>query len=286
MDYIYKTRYLKLKARLNEPINFWFFGDVHRDTPNCDVERWKWFLQKAKKSMDEHETYFFGMGDYHDFASTSEKKKLRNNELHDTTIDKLDRLAESDNRAFAAEISFMRGHVLGFIEGNHSWLFRNGKNSTDDLAERLGTESLGWLCHYTIAFEFEGSKSGTNQSINFVLCHGRAGGKTAGNTINQVDDLRRIFPAADVYCMAHDHERGAWPKDVLLPSIEGELKQKRQMLCRSGSYMKGYVDNEPSYVVGRLLRPSDLGSLHLQISFHRDREEKHDRVITDIMALI
>jgi len=222
------------------------------------------------------------MGDFNDFASVSERKSLIRGSVHEDTWRKFDEMAERDNRLIAREVSFMRGHLLGLLDGNHNWNFQNGKTGTEDLAERLGTESLGWLCHYTVDFNFLNTTK--KICVHFVLCHGRAGGKTAGVTINQVDDLRRVFPAADVYCMGHDHERGAWPKSVLIHTFNG-LKQKRQFLCRSGSFKRGYVDGQPGYEVGRLLKPADLGALKLKISFHRDNQSG-DRIITDITAEI
>jgi hypothetical protein len=107
-----------------------------------------------------------------------------------------------------------------------------------------------------------------------------------GTSINQVDDLTRIFPIADLYIEGHDHQRGAWPKSVLLPTNRGgDIKQKRQFLCRSGSFKKGYCEGVSGYEVGRLLRPSDLGAVVFKISVHRDQRET-DRLILDIQAII
>jgi hypothetical protein len=255
---------------------------VHRDTKNCDVDRWKWFLKNAKETMDAN-TYFICMGDTHDFASTREKKYL-SKEVHESTQNAFDLMAEKNNRDFAQEISFMRGHLLGLVEGNHSWVFKNGKTSNEDLAERLDSKDMGWLCHYTIIFKPK-NRSTVSMAVHFVLCHGKAGGKTFGITINQVGDLKQIFPVADVYCMGHDHQRTAHPCSVLVP-INGqkgyEIKQKRQFLCRSGSFVKAYQDGSDSYEVFRLYRPSDLGALKLTINFHRDI----NRTITDIRAII
>jgi hypothetical protein len=271
--------------KFGDPITLWLFGDVHRDTKNCDEERWKWFLKRAKETMDDN-TYFIGMGDYHDFASTREKKYLAQ-QLHESTQHKFDLLAEADNRSFSQEVSFMRGHLLGLIEGNHSWVFQDGKTSTEDLAERLGTKDMGWLCHYTMMCRPK--NHGTSLAVHFVLCHGKAGGKTFGITINQVGDLKQLFPIADIYCMGHDHQRAAQPTSILVPvkCNDGyEIKQKRQFLCRSGAFVKAYQNNSDSYEVFRLYRPSDLGALKMTINFHRDHKDGKDRVITDISAEI
>lgn len=265
------------------------FGDVHRDSTSCDVDRWKWWLTRMKKQHTK-DTYYLGMGDYHDFASDSEKLILKNPKLHDDTKFQFDDVCERKNRLFAREIAFMMPNIIGFIDGNHNWVFANNKTSNEDLSERLQTENLGWLSFITIKIKVKyPSENKTMALIHIVACHGKAGGKTHGITINQVGDLKNIFPSADIYIMGHDHQRGAWPVSVLLPYIDNKgqtfLKQKRQFLARSGSFKKGYNDNKPSYEVKSLYKPSDLGAIQFRIGVHRDRTDSM-RIITDIEAII
>lgn len=289
MEYTYKTKQITIPCQLNDKHKLIPFGDVHRDTLGCDEDRWQWFLKKSETTTIENpSTWFLSMGDTHDFGSFSEVKKIKASALHQTTMEKFDMMAQEDNRKFCQEIGFMRGKMLGFIEGNHGWVMSDGKTANEDLAERMGSESLGWLCHYTLNFQFKDRNKGT-QNVYIVACHGKAGGKTAGNSVNQVDWLRNIFPAADIYIMAHDHERWIRPVNVLMPvTAKGgiKLKQKRQLLCRSGSFLKGYHDGSSSYTVAGLFRPSDLGSIQIDISFHRDQRDGEDRIITDIHGIV
>ncbi len=281
METIYTTHREEIETNFSDPVGIWFFGDVHRDATSCDEKRWKWFLKKAAED-DPKRTYYMGLGDYHDLASAREQVHMNRNALHETTMESLDELVEKNNRKFAKEIKQMNGKLLGLIDGNHNWRFPNGVTASEDLANRMGCPHLGWLCHYTISFKF-GQKS---QNVYIVACHGRAGGKRVGTSVNQVEDMKTIFPMADIYIMGHNHDRGAWPIDILYPSSNGEIKQKRQFLCRSGSFKLAYEKNKSAYEVGRLLRPADLGALKLNISFHRDREGGKDRIITDIEAVI
>jgi len=253
------------------------------------VERWKYWLSRMRKSHND-KAFYLGMGDYHDFASTSESLILKNPKLHDDTRAMFDMTAQKKNRALSAELSFAKGNILGLIEGNHNWLFMDGQTSTDDLAGRLHTQNLGWLCHYTLRFKlkYQNSEKQLN-NLYIVACHGKAGGKTAGITINQVDDLKRIFPTADIYIMGHDHQRGAWPTSTLLPFTDAKgithIKQKRQFLARSGAFLKSYSPDKTSYAVKSLYKPSDLGAISFKISFHVDKSITY-RVITDIEATI
>lgn len=282
METTYKThtRDLELKS-YKDYFNIWFFGDVHRDSEACDADRWKWFLKKAAND-DPEKTYYFGLGDYHDFASYSEQKALKNSGLHEQTMQRLHKMVRSDIDFFHDEAKQMDGRMLGMVEGNHTWTFDDGATATEVLAEKFHSQYLGWLCHYTLTVNFKNNRS---QNIYIVACHGKAGGKRIGTSINQLEDMKTIFPIADVYVMGHNHDRGAWPIDILIPSRRGDMKQKRQFLVRSGSFLKGYEPNTNSYVASRLLRPADIGAIKLNFSFHRDREEG-DRIITDITATI
>lgn len=268
----------------NDKIKIWLFGDIHRFTKSCDVERWRKFLNTSRKEHDKN-TYYLGLGDYDDFASTTEQKVIKS-ELHAQTLVDFGDIVRKRNRALAMEMSHMKGQVLGLIDGNHGWKFEDGTTGTEDLANRLGTEFLGWLCHYTLKIETP------RKAILFhlVACHGKSGGgKTAGLTINQVDDLRNIFPVADLYVLGHDHQRAARPVSILVPScrIDGEvvIKQKRQFLCRSGSFKKAYINDTASYEVGKLLRPSDLGALQIEIELHRDKKDG-DRDVVEMKAIV
>ena len=282
---IYTTKHKEIELNgFKDYINLYMFGDVHRDAENCDADRWKWFLEKAKED-DPDKTYYLGLGDYHDFASYSEQKAIKNSKLHETTMARLNKMVKQDVDFFCDEIKHMKGKLLGLIEGNHTWTFDdNGKTATQVMCEQMECPYMGWLSHLTITFKIYNKR----QSVYIVACHGRAGGKRAGASINQVEDMKVIFPAADIYVQGHDHNRGAWPIDVLLPTPgrDHKLKQKRQFLCRSGSFLKGYESGKSNYVTSRLLRPADLGALKMVISFHRDSKDGVDRIITDIQAVI
>jgi hypothetical protein len=282
LETIYKTHRQEIDFKLSDTFGLWAFGDVHRDAISCDVKRWKWFLERSQRD-DPRLTYYLCLGDTHDLASAREQQKLTRDHLHETTMETLDELVEKRNREFAEEIKHMRGKLLGMIDGNHNWRFPNGVTASEDLANRMGCPHLGWLAHITLSFKFTGNKT---QNVYIVACHGRAGGKRIGTSINQVEDLKTIFPMADLYVMGHNHDRGAWPVDILYPTTSGAIKQKRQFLCRSGSFKKAYETNKSNYEVGRLLRPADLGALKLNIRFHRDLTEGQDRIITDIEAVI
>lgn len=222
-----------------------------------------------------------------DFASMSEQKKLLGAGLHNQTMDNIDASVERMNRAFCIEIAHMRGKLLGMIEGNHSWFFVNtGRTSTEDMCNRMGCDYLGWLTHYTLVFRLP---NGSAQTFYIVACHGRAGGKTYGITLNQVADLKTIFPIADIYCMGHDHQRVVDPISVLIP-VRGKenyrIKQKEQLLCRSGSFKKSYEPGRGGYEMSRLLKPANLGALQVNIDISRVKVGSDWTLATELSAIV
>ncbi len=287
METIYKVvRKEIILENFDDYIDLWFWGDVHRDTKSCDVERWLHFLSKAKKE-DIGKTWYMGLGDYNDFASDREQKKLLKEgyALHETTMENIHDLVERQNRKFAGEIKQMNGKLLGLIDGNHNWRFPNGVTASEDLSNRMGCEHLGWICYFTIKLKIKNINKYHN--IDIVACHGRGGGKRAGASINQVEDLKGIFPLADIYVMGHDHQLWVRPMDVLWKPREiSSLKQKTQYLCRSGSFKKAYTPNTSGYEIGRLLKPATLGALKLRIGIRRVRIGGQDRMVPDISATI
>jgi len=283
--YTVKSKEIILNS-FDDYIDLWFWGDVHRDAKGCDVDRWKNFLSEAKKD-DQGKTWYMGLGDYHDFASDREQNKLLKEgyALHETTMDNIHELVEKRNRKFSMEIKQMNGKLLGLLDGNHNWKFPNGVTASEDLSNRMGCEHLGWLCYFTIKLKVKNSSRYI--TVDIVACHGKGGGKRAGASINQVEDLKSIFPLADIYVMGHDHQLWVRPTDVLhKPRELKELKQKTQYLCRSGSFKKAYEPDKSGYEIGRLLKPATLGALKLRLSVVRNRTDGKDRLIPRIKATI
>jgi hypothetical protein len=266
MDHTYKIVKKTIEWKTADIFKLSFFGDVHYDAESCDRDRFAKFLRQAR----EENSHVFGMGDYFDFASAREQKALHTAGLHETTIEGFDGIVQSRNREMVAKLKDI--NILGLVGGNHTWKLANGYYADEDLADRLKTEYLGWLCVYCITFRFTGNKS---VSLYFVLCHGTGGGKLPGTSINKIDDLKRIFPFADIYAMGHDHQRGCWPTSTLWPHNDGpgtlKIKEKRQYPIRTGSFMKSYQDNSSQYTTSGLMRPADLGGVRLNIKFTTKR---------------
>jgi len=276
---------------LNDKFVIYPVSDVHRETPLCDVDRWKGFLAHTKQEIaDGQQTYFIGIGDWNDFAAWGDRKKLRNASLHESTIIRLDEGALRDQQSIVDELAFTKDRWVGMIQGNHRWEYTllpdmEGMSSEDYYAEQLNTRNLGDAAYIRLSVSFK-TKPSMSRKIDIVTYHGKAGGKLAGTTINQVDDLKRVFPEADIYITGHDHRKVAVPTTTLWASSQkkGNMKltQKRQWLMRSGSFLRGYVEGESSYIVRKMLAPTDLGVVKIKCGFKRDQRDGDDRTVNDI----
>jgi len=273
-DAVFTTFYKKIVIpNINTQLIIQPFGDVHRDSPNCAEEKWKLCLDWMKRQHNEN-TYYLSMGDLNDFASHSERDILNNPKLHGSTRENLEKnLAVKPVERIFKEIEFMKPNLIGMLEGNHRWEFEDGTTSTQLLCDKLDCKWLGEVTYIRLSINIK-TRTRTQLPVDIVAAHGKAGGKLAGTTINQVEDLKRVFPMADIFIMGHDHHRGAWPTSTLdvLSRCEGlVIKQKRQWLARSGSFLRGYVDGEQSYIVKRMLRPTDIGIIRFFINIERKR---------------
>ena len=250
------------------------FGDIHRDSHNCDVDRWKAFLEKCRTEDDEY-TYYIGMGDYSDFASYSERKQLHY--LHESTSDKMDKWAMHDVDTLLEELSFMKGRIIGLHHGNHEWQFQDGQLASEKMCEELGCPFLGYASHTTLHVTNAGG--GLAMPITIFSSHGKGGGRLLGSPYNSLEKMSDIFHDEDIYLMGHDHHKGALSQ-TRLNVHNGIVKQKRQWFGRTGSFLKGWVTDTPSYVVGAMYSPTDLGTIKFECHIKR----KGDTLLKDIHA--
>ena len=269
---------------LNEPVYLFPFGDIHRSAPLCDVERWLEFNEWAQNKKN---AYFLGMGDYEDFMSASERSKVKGAGLHDSTIYTLDDLAEEHIQRFYKETEYMRGKVIGYIEGNHYYDFDAGFTSTQRLAHLMGAKYLGVSSFIRLSFKKTGWER-PRGCIDIWAHHGKGNGRKAGTSLNKVEDM--ILSAnADIYLMGHDHKKScAYVSSLELATGKGgiKLKQKKKLLARTGSFLKGYVEDKASYVADMALNPTDLGVVKIELTPKRVMKGDEETFYIDIHTSI
>lgn len=257
------THEIKL-TKLNDPLRIVFFGDVHRDSPNHARDHWRRFLDYARGLRN---AVFFGMGDYLDATSSSEREILSGpgSRLHETTKADLAELTEKKIETFAHELEFMRGRLIGLLNGNHYFDFQSGINSDQKLCEKLGCKFLGVSSFVRLAIDTHGSHS----AFDIWAHHGAGGSRLIGGSINRVDQMRE-HAEADCYVMGHDHRRAAVPANprMCLKNSNGKLslQERQQWLVRSGSFLKSYEDGRASYNVDAARGPCSLGHVEIELT--------------------
>lgn len=267
---LFRTAVKQIEVKsITEPIRIIPFGDVHWGSPGFSERHWREFISQSKRLKN---AYFLGMGDYCDFASTSERAALRQIDLHDATRELLETVAYKQLDDFRRSIAWMGDRLLGIIGGNHTYEFADGTTADEKLANLLGVPFLGVCTVIHLQLDTHGKRT----AVDIFAHHGRGGGgKTEGNSINQVADMRR-FLAADIYIEGHDHDFWTKPgKPLLVPVLnhktgELEIKERVPLLARSGSFLKAYEPDTRSYIVDGIRPPCGLGTVEILIYLKRE----------------
>lgn len=270
--------------KFGEPIPLIPFGDIHRSASLCHVEKWHEFLEWAKKQKN---ALFLGMGDYDDLVSTSERDALARATLHDQTFQEIESMYKRHTDRLIKELSFMRGRLIGLIEGNHYASFLNGTTSTQRMCDALGAKYLGCSAFLRLSFLCATSPK-LNLSLDIWAHHGMGAARLVGGSFNRVQQMAETAEA-DIYIMGHDHKRGALPVNRLRLSGNGQnmrLVNRKIYLVRSGSFLRGYVPGERSYVADGAMSACDLGVVPVMLTPQRvSTKGEEDRWI-DIKAIV
>lgn len=240
------------------------FGDIHRSSPQCHADKW---LDDLKKMRSIKNAFFIGMGDYDDLMSTSERDVINNGRLHDSTRKTLEDGYMKFTQRLAKEMDFMKGRIIGLVEGNHYSTFSWGQTTTQYLCQLLGCKYLGVSAFIRIRFSYD--KHHTH-AYTIWAHHGLGGGRTTGASINKLETMLKVA-VADCYLMGHDHRKSIAFLNILDLSDtrmgkEPILINKKIVMARTGSYLKGYVANEPTYIADAAMNPSDLGHVRIEIT--------------------
>jgi hypothetical protein len=271
-------RYQINVKHLNKPFYLFPFGDIHRSSNMCSVKHWKDFTTWART---KERALFLGMGDYDDLASTSERKILLNAEFHESTKDLLEETYNKNVMRLSKEIEFMNGSLIGLIEGNHYGVYPTGITTTQKMCDILKCKYLGASSFVRLTFKY-----GTREtSIDIFAHHGKGAARLVGGSLNRIQQMGEAAQA-DIYLMGHDHKKSVGTSSKLfLGGGNGklEVKHKKQLYVRTGSFLKGYEDGVPSYIVDGAMNPTDLGVVKIEMT---PRAGDNDGLFIDLHASV
>jgi hypothetical protein len=282
---IFKTRLVEVQMReYGETFTLIPFGDVHRDSPHCAVERWREDLAEWRKIKNP---LFLGLGDYTDFLSTSERIRLRDG-MHDSTDTSLDKLARKQIKDLAKEMDFMKGRMIGLVNGNHYYQFKDGTTGDHMLANELDTHFLGVAAFIRVVFKFP-RKTGKSISLDIFAHHGAGTGQKPHTSLGAIARMAE-WADADIILQGHDHKRGALPLNPTLSlssNASGALhvKERQRWVGRTGSYLKAYIDGEANYNVDAGRGPCSLGHIRFELMPTRSQKDGCERYSVGIRSI-
>jgi hypothetical protein len=257
------------------------FGDIHDGNPNCHYELFKeWCEWGATKEN----SIFIGMGDYTEWFSDTERMGMQSVRLHESSKKTLDDFAKEHCKKFSEKIMFMKGKIIGLMEGNHFFLFDNGMTSTQYICQLLSCKYLGATSMTRLVFSYKhGNKKA---SLDLFTHHGKGSARLVGGSLNTVQQMAECAEA-DIYLMGHDHKKslGMSSKLKLTDGRTGtHLRERKLLYARTGSFLKGYEENQPSYVTKALLNPCDLGTVKIELTPKNKSIGLSDKTVIDIHA--
>jgi predicted phosphodiesterase len=270
----YTTTY----TNYSDPFYLLPFGDVHFKNPNHHTELWEEWCDWAE---GKERAMFLGMGDYLEWFSDSERRGIQSINLHQSSQKTMDDFAKETCDEFYDTISFMKGKCLGMLEGNHFYQFGNGMTSTQYLCQRLECKYLGATGFVRIRFKY--ARGNESSKIDVFVHHGKGASRLVGGSLNTVQQMAECAEA-DIHLMGHDHKKsiGMSSRLSLTDGRTGlNLKEKKILYARTGSFLKGYEPDKPSYVAKSLLNPSDLGTVKIELTPRCKTKEVGGRRVSD-----
>lgn len=220
---------------------------------------------------------FLGMGDYTDFASPSNRMRLKSAALYDTSEGVIE--AASDRLVYDLYENILApttGRWVGLLEGHH-FFESDGRTSDMLLANLLKTRFLGTSCY-----------------VHFVPCdvtlwahHGRGNAQLPAGPLNKLYHTAAGLHGADVYLMGHTTKlstvRVSRPQPTWGP--EPDLTHRDVHFVNTGGFSKSNIVGHRrgsiprgDYAEQGMMTPSPLSAPLIHIDTQAKRLEDRVRV--------
>lgn len=260
-----------IPAKYNNPLNIIFLGDVHFNSPNFAHTSFVDDMQEISALVKRENVYFILTGDIFEAMSTSERHHFEvggKGGFHESNKSRWEKEYLREIDLFLKYVPFLKNRTLAVFGGNHFFKFYDGTTSDMVLASKLNAPYIG--CSGYVIARMKMDTANHVEILKIFVHHGKSSGKRAGGTFNALEDAAGYFVDAQVVVMGHDHKAGA----MILPALkcsEGRgghynIVHFNKIIGRSGSYLKAYEPNVPSYAVDAMMRPSTLGYLHIIVN--------------------
>lgn len=254
------------------------FGDVHAFAPMWARDK---FVKDCIEWSKMNDTYFVGMGDFLDLLSGSERRELDLKKAHESTEATLEDYYLKKTEEFCEMIKFMKGRLIGLVEGNHYIDFSFGGTSTTYMCQQLRCPYLGGAASVSLILEY---KDRHRHLVEMFLHHGRSGGRMPSSSIAPLYHTANGFDA-DIILFGHDHNKSCDYINRLTKNRANgvaKLHSKKILIARTGTYLKSYEPGRVSYPVKSAMPPADLGSIKIKITPVRQQINGKDEKSVDL----
>ena len=224
----------------------------------------------AGKRLDAHiqrclalDALFLGTGDYIDFASPSNRKKLSNADLYDNTTMVLeDAVSHLTDLLFEAHLWPTADRWLGLVQGHHFGMVEPVYTSDEYLAfQHLHCPFLHSCALVRVLVR---GPNGRHGAVRLWVHHGEG----SGDPIAKLQKIAAHFEA-DYYIMGHTTQRGIKPCAYVSDGIDGwgtpTLKDRIYWLISTGGWLRAYAEWNSDYAEKAMYAPAALGSPILTI---------------------
>ena len=275
------------------------YGQHHRIVAFCcphfgderghDADLWIECLEEIHRSQH---VLGFGLGDYLDFTRTTYRAPLRAvGGEDDKFFEEMDTLVmrglvEPFIWQVRKRCPSFADKVIGLIEGNHHYRFRDGTTSTQQICRLLGVRYLGLSAWVRItAYRSKGKdKMGTGHNLNIVLNHSVSGSGALPASLAAANRKLVGWRGVDIFLTGNDHQLGHETRQEISCTTAGlpRMMQNEVIVGKCGSFQKGYLEGAVNndYVEKKFLKPSHLGYLAFDAHLYHRSLSQGDRKLT------
>jgi len=233
------------------------FGDVHADDAGF-VE--SLFDECLAEIIETPNCACIGMGDYRNFLRGAARKHLLAYTADEESFLELSKMVRGNVEEFyKRKIRPIQKKLIGLIEGNHFFKFEDSTTCTQYLCQLAGVPYLTEMAG--IRFKVQGNDY--TKVFVIVAHHGHWSGgySRVGGDLNAVE--MKSWPwECDIALYGHTHRKSVHHSPIMQIPGRGALRllERPKVLIRTGSFVKGFVEDSPGrYTERKLLPPNELG---------------------------
>jgi len=217
-------------------------------------------LSKVLNWIEENEAYWVFMGDACDAIMPHPMEKRLD-------LDELDPnfyTPKLQYQKFYELLEPIKKQGLMILAGNHDDTLRR-RHYHDYVDEKAHMIGVPYACGLSGFLRLVFKRIKSKRRFDVYCHHGYSTARTKGAKINRVEDMADMFEA-DIYVMGHVHEIIHTAKTVMTVKNNLVEEEKVTHFLLSGGFIRGYVDKHQTYIERKMLKPTRLGSIGVEIT--------------------